>query len=63
MRLRSLAFVVVPFFVAACGEGGSTPTAPTANCTITVPQTSINITATGGSSAIPVTAGSSADGR
>jgi hypothetical protein len=59
MRLRSLALVVVPFLVAACGEGGSTPTAPTANCTITVPQTSISISATGGSSAIPVTAGSS----
>ena len=56
MRLRSLAFVAVSFFVAACGGGGSTPTAPTASCAITVPQTSINITAAGGSSAIPVTA-------
>jgi len=56
MRLRFLAVTCVVFFVAACGGGGSTPTAPTTNCAITVPQASLNIAAGGGSSAIPVTA-------
>jgi hypothetical protein len=35
MRLRSLTFALLPFFVAACGDGGSTPTAPTANAATT----------------------------
>jgi hypothetical protein len=55
-RLRWIAFALLPVLAAACGDGDSTPTAPTASCPVTVPQASITITAAGGSSSIPVTA-------
>ena len=35
MRLRSHVLALVMFFVAACGDGASTPTAPTANTATT----------------------------